>query len=351
METLLELSKINSNNSRIINSLIPEDHKSPLRKLNHILQNTKYALDESKVMNEIYGKKNTAAFARLKSRMKDILLRATILQNIGLESAESRINESYNQFRYTLVSKILKDLKAERLSVDIAEKALIKSIKFQTTENTVLLLRSLVRHYGAREFNKYKLSKYLSLQKKYLKIFEWEIKAENFHLDLQRIQLHSLAAPGVSTIEKARLYVKEIESVKDIASVNFNLNKYRIKASLLEYENDYNSLLKLCEESLVNFSIPELKSGVIIQNINLSKMLSLIQLGRNEDAVVMGQKELSKISSGSLGWYFLAHYTLKSMIYQSQYSKAIFLIKQMVENQKYSKLGENYKELFNTTLG
>ena len=63
------------------------------------------------------------------------------------------------------------------------------------------------------------------------------------------------------------------------------------------------------------------------------------------------KKDMAKLPSGSLGWYFIAHYTLKAELYKNNYVKAIELISQMVDNPKFSKIGENYRELFYTTLG
>jgi hypothetical protein len=47
----------------------------------------------------------------------------------------------------------------------------------------------------------------------------------------------------------------------------------------------------------------------------------------------------------------MGHYTLKAQLYSGQYTRAISLIKQLIDHPGFKKIGENYKELFTTTLG
>ncbi|MGB4850192.1 MAG: hypothetical protein WBP41_19870 [Saprospiraceae bacterium] len=349
MKTLYELARINQKNSRIVDSMISIDKESPLKKLNSLLS-AKNVLDDTGAMVEIYGRKNISAFSRLKTRLKDILIRSTLLQNVNIEASDSRLTEAHNHLRYALATKLLVDLRARSLSVEIAEKAILKAIKYDLTESIILLARLLVVHFGSSEYNKYKLNKYLLIQEKYLRIYIYEIKAENYYQDLQRTQLQSLAAPTESTKEKARKYIEELESINDIHSYFFILNKYKLKAAYYEYQKNFDALLKLSDEILKDFG-SEFKSAQFLQIINVRRAWGLIQSGRNEEAIASGYKDMAKIPVGSLGWYFIAHYTLKAQLYKGDYHQAINLITLMIDNPKFQKIGENFKELFFTTLG
>jgi hypothetical protein len=349
MKTLYELAN-NSRYSKIVEVFMPQEENSPLKKLFSIVNSDKF-LDDEMAMLAIYGRRNLSAFSRVKSRLKDILIKAILLQNTTMETEHSRVNEAMNQYRHALVSKFLAQRKITHLAIDIAEKALIKSMKYHSTENVLLLVRILIRHYGSAEYNKYKLNKYLEIQKKFSEIDHWEVKAENYFLDLQRTQLNSLATPSDSTKAKAKKYVEELEMVKGIHTYFFYTFKYKVKAAYYEYQKDYEALLKLSDATLKELSTPDLRSNFSAHNINLRKAWALIQAERYEDAVLIGKKDLAKLPSGSLGWYFIAHYTLKAELYQGHYDKAIDLITQMVENPKFSRIGENYRELFYTTLG
>jgi hypothetical protein len=349
MKTLHELARINNKNSRIVESMISAEKESPLKKL-HTLVLSKDFIDEPTAMLEIYGRKNISAFSRLKKRLKDILIRSTLLQSSTIDSADTRLAESHNHLGYALATKLLLDLKARNLSVEIAEKAILKAIRHSLTESIILLARLLVSHYGSSEYNKYKLNKYLEIQEKYLRVYSYEIKAENYFLDLQRTHLHSLANPSESTKEKARKYVEELETIDDIKSYFFLLNRYRVKASYYEYQKDFESLLKLSDNILKELS-PKFRTAAFLQIINVRRAWALIQAGRNDEAVTSGFRDLSKIQSGTLAWYFVAHYILKALLYKGDYLRAIELITQMIDHPKFQRIGESFKEIFYTTLG
>lgn len=350
MKTLFKLAKYNSEYLKIVEALMSQDKDNPLKKLFSIVFSERI-LDDNQAMQAIYGKKNLSTFWRLKTRLKEILIKVSLLQNTSLEKEHSRINESMNQFRHTIVSKFLMQLKNNDLAIEIAERALIKSMKYGLTENVILLLRILIRHYSSTEYDKRRLKNYLIIQKKYLYMHNLEIKAENYYFDLQQSQLQSLATPNEETIEKAKKYVEELENVKNVETFSFLLNRYKVKAAYFEYIKDYNSILKLSEDTLKEFNVPELKADSAITSINIRRTWALVQAGRNDETITIGLKEMIKLSLGSPAWYFISHYVLKAYMYKGAYNHAIDLIKKMIENTKFKNLGSSHRELFQTTLG
>jgi hypothetical protein len=80
-------------------------------------------------------------------------------------------------------------------------------------------------------------------------------------------------------------------------------------------------------------------------------MWALIQAGRITETIKIGLEEQRRIASGSITWYRISHYVLKGYLYEGNYENAIQLISLMINHQKFQRIGENYKEIFNTTLG
>ena len=349
MKTLFELAKYNSKNMRIIELLMPSQKNVPLKKLFAIVFSGKFQND-TQVMQTIYGKKNLATFAKLKSKLKDILIKSTLLQSSEVEAEHSRINEGLNNFRYTMAVKMLNSLSIRHLAIKLGERTLVKSIKYHTTENILLLSRLLVMHFSTSEYNKIKLNKYLSIQNKYLRVYEWEIKAENYFMDLQKIHLFSVSAQDELKV-KAKKYMDELESVNDIDSYIFYIYKYRVKAAYYEYMRDYESLLKISDAALNELGTPELRTNLSLHSINIRKAWTLIQIGRFDDVVKIGTKDMKDLPSGSIGWYVIAHYKLKAFLYKGDYKNAVDLIKSMIEEPLFTKIGGNFREIFYATLG
>jgi len=350
MKTLYELAKLNSRHIKVFEALIPQEDASPIKKLAAIAFSDNN-LDDKECMIEIYGRKNLTAFSRLKSRLKDLFIRVIIMQNIHTESADARVNEALSGYRQSLVSRILLSRKSSRLAIEIAEKSITRSIKYHATENVLAQAHQLISHYGANELNKYKLNKYLEIQERFMNIYNWEIKAENYYYDLQKTQLQSLANPNDDTKMKAMRYAMELEKVKGIKTYFFIYNKYRVMAAHYEFQKDYTALLELSEQALKEFNKPELKTGMAISSITNRKVWALLQAGRPKETIVIGLKGLNKLISGSVNWYVLAHYTLKAELYTNEFEKAIDLIAQMINHNRFDLIGDNFKEIFFTTLG
>lgn len=350
MKTLFELARYNSNNQRLVENLMPRVNNRNLKKLLTIVF-SKNIITDKEAMFAIYGTKKLSSFSNLKAELKEILIKITLMNNTSLENKHSRVNESINQYRHALVSKFLLQEKFGKVAIDIAERALVKSIKYSTSENIIILVRILVRHYGSTEFNRKKLNNYLSLQEKYFNIYSCELKAENYFLDLQRTNLHSFAPPDELTVKKAKKYVDELDTINNIRTYSFLLSKYKVKAIYFEYIKDYGGLLNLCDSIIKELGTTQSENYVTIQNINLRKAWALIQAERNDEVIVIGKKDLRRLPSGSSGWYFITHYTLKAYLYKADYKNAVELIKSTIENTGFLKIGINYRELFYTALG
>jgi hypothetical protein len=350
MESLYDLAKLCVKQKQLVELLIPEDEKSPLRRLFKIAFSEKQST-EVDCMIEIYGKRNQAAFARLKGRLRDVLFQAIILQSQVANTEDIRSNEFLYNFRQTLISRILLQRRAVQLSTEIIEKSIVKSMRYHVTENVLEQSRMLIAHYNGAMYNKYKLNKYQSIQSEYLEIYKWEIKSENYYLDLQRDQFQSLANPSDEMKNKAYTYFTDLQKAKGIRSYFFNYNKYRIEASYFEYTKNYIRLLEISENALKEFNAPDFKTGNAISAISLRKLWALIQVEKLEESIKVGSKLMSRLPSGSVQWYRIAHYTLKAKLYFGDYAGAIATITEMIENPKFAKLGDYFKEIFTTTLG
>lgn len=350
MKTLYELARLTQKQNKVFDVLIPASEDSPLRRLFNLV-NLMPNLDDQESMIEIYGKKNTVAFSRLKSRLREIYLQALMLQNTTDDADQERFEEILFSYKSTLYSRILNNKRAFNLSNEVLEKAISKSIKYHLTENVLAQARLLIIYNSTISLNKYKIIKYIDLQSRYLNIYNWELKSENYFLELQKVQLQSLATVSNEITKKALLYYNELKKAGEIKSFNFNYNKYRILAAYYEYTKDYNSLLQISTDAIKEFSSPEFRSDAVLSNINIRRLYSLIQSGEFNMAYSLGAKLLAKLQIGSNAWYRVAHYTLKAHLYAGDYENSINLLKIIIENPKFNKSSEYYKELFNTSLG
>ena len=351
MKILYELVNQVSRQKKIVESLLPVDSKSPLRRLYLILLEEK-KLSEEECMIEIYGKRNITAFSRLKTRLREILLQAIIFQINTNNLVDLRANVHLQVAMLSLLGKSLRIRKLEWIAAELLEKSLPKAIKYSLTEDIIMQSRQLYNYYSSNiKNNKYKSKKYYELQKQYLHIYEWEIKAENYFLDIQKTQSQSLANATELTKKKSLIYFKELEGIKDIHTFRFRFNRYRIFASYYEFHKDYRSLLSLTEETLKEFSSKEFSSEANISNIQIRNLWALIQAGRLEDTINFGIKAINKIQPAETNWFRLNYYILKAQLYSKKYFDAVQLITKIISNPRFNKISDYYHEIFYTALG
>lgn len=348
---MYELANLNRNQKKIVDSLLPESSDSPLRKLCDLVFSDE-KVDDHTGSFLIYGnrKKSSSTFTRLKSRLKDILLQAFMINPNNLEAGDPRINESIIGYRQVFIARLL-NIKRSRLGIEMMEKSITKSMKYHSAESVLFQARLLVSYYGQSSYNRYKFKKYSDIQDRFFKYYQWEVKAERYYAELQRNQLQSLANPSDDIIQKARQYVEELDSVSGINSFNFLNFRYRVKAAYLEYTKKYDQLLEISKKAYKEFSAPQYRSTRTLAGINLRIVYALLQENKFDEVLKIGYRDLNRLAFGSFGWYLIAHYTLKAELYKGDYAKAVSLISKMMDTNKFKKVPNNFQEIFNTTLG
>jgi hypothetical protein len=243
MKILYELTDQTSRQRKVVEALLPSDSKSPLKKLYSLLL-TPQKYTDAECMIEIYGKSNVTAFSRLKSRLREILLQAIIFQINTNSLSDERANMHLFVAMHSLLGRSLILKRLEWISAELLEKTLPKAIKYSLTEEVLIQVRQLIFYYSSHsKYNKYKAKKYLTLQKKYMYIYEWEIKSENYYMDLQFTQFQSLANASEETKTKSIKYYRELEKINDIQTFRFRFNRYRIFASYLNIQRIFNHFL------------------------------------------------------------------------------------------------------------
>lgn len=348
MEVLYGLAKLSISYKGVINQLLPLGSEGLLRKLSDIVFLNE-ELDNQSVMLILYGKEKVSDFSKLKQQLKDILVKTLILQDSFLEPKDSRANQTLIQHRHILCINAIFN-QDRSLAIKMAELALKRAIEYHLTDQILIVVKLLIRHYSIASINQKKLGKYIAIQNQYLQIQFWEARSESYFLELQNINQSSLGYVNNEVKNRAKKYVDEVNS-SNINTYTYFINKYKLNSIYFEYQKDYKSLLNLSESTLLDLKNPKFKTNININNINLRRMWALIQSGKNEDAIIIGIASMRTKLIGTLSWYFSAHYTLKAYLYKQDYLKAIDLISQMIGNFKFSNLALNYQELFTTTLG
>ena len=350
MENIYELANILRKFQDTLATLIPTKESSQLKKLTQIAF-SKVKLTDEQCMIKIYGDRNVKAFSNLKTRLYDKLTSVLILKQEILENNEEATAQQNENIKKIVGSFILIAQGHKLIGLEMLEKSIVFARNKNFTENVLICSRKLISGYGSDRYNKYKYNKYLNIQNDYIEIYRWELKAQNYFLELQNYKINSTTNISSEFINKSIKYISELDSIKNISSPIFHYNKYRIKAIHFENIKDYNNLLIISNQAIKDLAIPKYNLPLSMSNIYIRIILSLIHLNLLDESIKYGEKIISKINAGTNSWFRLHYYLVKSYIYNRDYTKAFKLLAYIYMKPSTLKIYPNLNEIFNTILG
>ncbi len=349
MKILYDLVSINIANKATIELLVKNKKNSALIVFFNLLfdENSR---DEDEIKFKLFGSLNKPSeFSKLKSTMKNILLKCLSLHEIPWEENDSRLNEFHKLYNNYLGIVYLYDSKRFLLGIKLLEYEIIKAIRYEFSDLVVNMSKILVSYYGSDQYNEYKFKKYLQLFNEYAEIYKYELLTIEYYVVLQKSQSESLSNTNSQYKKLAEHYIDNLKKLS-INSFNYNYNKYRIELIYFEFNRDYESILSYSTQLLEKYDnrfITKTKRG----NVNIRMMWALIQAGKYNQSIIMGIETLRTIQKHNSTYFSLSYYTIKAYLYQGLYNDAIEFISDSFRLLDFKYLSGIYFEVINLTLG
>lgn len=344
MKEILELYELTSKQRRVVEALLPREPNSPLAKLANIVLNGDKLSDEE-CMIRIYGKPNKSAYSRIKQRLKDIISYIVTIE-YDLPRLAKKDTSNMKVSHDFFFARALYQRQKFKEATEVLEKSINRAIKFGHSDIVFLQARSILYIVGSSHFNKYKYLKYSKLLDKYLFMYQWEIKAEQFYLDLQRIHVLSVSYSSKEYTTKAKYYIKELDKAGKIESSHFQYNLNRIKYSLYEATKEYDKAYDLLDRMIKTSEKNPVATESELFNTYVRFAFVLIQMGKLDEAINFCTKRINRIPIGSNSDYRISIYLIKAYIYKGDYKSAIKLVSKLLNLNAFKYTSSYYKELY-----
>lgn len=296
------------------------------------------------IYGEDYSKTN---YTTLKNNLTNHLLNSLFFINL----TEYKFNDYQKNYihaqKLRAVIQILISRASRKVSIELAEKLIRKSLKYQFTEINLELSKLLRRHYRAFNYKAAKAKKYDTIVKEQLAILNAETIIEDYYEQLiqglgnKRSSRVELVAKGKDYAAKTRLIFPEVTSNK--------LGQYAHLIFILEHElaNNYVLVAASCKtaiqyhEKKENFNSVEKLLGFYIK-----LLAAYIPLQQFEAGEATAHKILGSIMPSTINWFLtLDHYFLLSL-HTANYHRANKVLQQATNDKGFKKLGDNYKEIW-----
>ncbi len=318
-------------------------YSGKMRQLYNGIAEGKYGSDKE-AMEDLYKEKAVVnSYKKLKYRLQNRLINTVFFIDVNKPNYNDTQRAYYITKKSVAAIDILLGRGARKTAIELAEKTLRQSIKFEFTENTINLLKKLSRHYGMMENNKKKFYEYSSLTNEYLEIFNAETIAEQFHTKLA-IHFNNNSTVSNEIIQEAKDYSNQLKKyLKKVDSNRFLMYAYLVFSYRYEMTHDYKNVLNNSNEALEKFEKREKLRPISLYVFISKKINCLIQIKYYEEAEIEILNALKLVPEGKISWLSTNEKYMRMCFHMKKYQKAFNI---------FSKISTNYgfQSAYNQTI-
>jgi tetratricopeptide (TPR) repeat protein len=219
--------------------------------------------------------------------------------------------------------------------IDLLEKLLRHSIRFEFTELTCDILRVLRIHYST---NAGDLKKYENTREQlhyYQEIWHMENQVEDFYTELV-IRYVNSKATKMEVSEQAKLYYGLVKPYLEKCD-SFKLQIFGRLVQVFAYSslNDYVTTARLCEEAVRFFDKKDYDSGFPLQVFYYNLITCYLQLREFEKGQHIIERCQNLVDPGSFNWFKLQELFFLLAMHTAHYEMAAQVLNKVMNDSRF----------------
>lgn len=300
----------------------PSNYSGKMKKLYEGIIIGKYQGDGDALL-DLYGTTEPRdSYQKLKYRLKQRLINTIFFIDVNKPSFDETQKAYYSSQRYVNAVDILLGRGARKTAIDIAEKSLRITMKFEFTDLSLNLLRRLTRHYTIMEHNPKKMVKYNTLFDDYMDVWEAEALAEKYYT---RLQMYSIQNAIITdTIkQEGKKYSRKLEQfVGKVKSNRFITFSNLMFILLSELQGNYDHILRISDNAIESLQKKKNLYKIGIYAFRSKKINYHILWKNYKEAEEEIEKALDLIPEGKINWFITYEKYLRVSFHRKDYQKA-----------------------------
>ncbi len=245
---------------------------------------------------------------------------------------------------------ILKGRGLRKSAISLSLRTIRKSIKFEFTDITLSLARTLKRHFSFYEKNKKKYEYYTKLAHEMYELSGVEMMAEEFY---EYIMFHTAGNKRRNneniTDEVAKFNKILREKLKKFDSYNLRLMYYIVQCLQYEIVEDHENVIEVSKQALSYFE--NLKVNVSPSNMSpyyMRIIISNISIKNYAEATRWNSIRLAKLNGviGSRNWYIANETQIILFFHQKKYQNALDVLLTAKQHKLFNSLQRDTKEIW-----
>lgn len=266
--------------------------------------------------------KNPNRLHTIKGKLKDRLNDSILL----LDFRESAFTERQKAFfecskkwaaAMTLISK-----NARENAINLLENLLRHTLRYEFTELTLDILRTLRLHFGVLEGDQKKFDQIEEQINRHEEIWIMERKTEGYYAELVTRFVRTKSLKDTVS-EKARHYFELVKPYLEQCDT-FKVQFFGRLIEIVIYDsiNDYRNTARLCEEALDFFRQKDYASSIVLQVFNYNLFVCYLNLRQYDKCLLLADQNRELFEEGSYNWFKLQELYFLTEMHAGNYNRA-----------------------------
>ena len=282
-------------------------------------------------------------YKRLKGSLRDRLIN-TLFFYKSKEKANDYFEANIYCSKNLLASRLLMILFSRNAGIDLCQKVLRRALEIEHSEYIVAASKDLRLLMSADKGDTKKFKYYNDLYKKYKTILDAESLAEEYYCLLILPYVKS-KQKREDTSPQARKYYEQLSPLLEkYTSPRLHMFGRAIEVIIYLAINDYQTVIKLCDEAYTFFQRKEYNYYTPIKLFAHQELISCIQLKNYQQGKKAIEKTFTITRQGVKNWYYNQELYLMLTLHSKEYDEAYHVLDSVINSNNFSKSQSFTKE-------
>lgn len=346
MDNILELISIVTKNKLkgVVDWGLIQRSDTDVARLYEILATGKAQDDESAMFLLFGSGSNKAKFARTKRSLEEYLRKMLLVIDLNQSHYHARQKAYFDCYKKWAVLKVLTGKYARQNTLALAEELLSVTKRYDFTELTLDVLRTLRLFYGSLIGDRKQYLYYKEQAAYYDGMVAAENLAEELYAELAFHFTNSKSAKKELQHDALKSYAQLSEALTKYDSYRLHFSGRLIQLMTYTSVNDYRSALTVCRDAIKFFDAKDYVANVPLQAFLYQEMVCYVQLKDYKEGLKAADRGLKLLEEGSFNWFKYQELLTLLSLHSRKYQAALDYYETAVAHKNFKSLPRNIEE-------
>ena len=341
MDDLIELigivnpKKLEKLHRKFHTSLMPDER---VAKLYQLIADGKVSTDEEAMKALLGSGAQKLKYRRIKIGLREYLLRMLLYLDLTLPHFHERQTVYYDCYKKWAAIKMLIGRGAHLSALEVSRTTLKQAEKFEFTDISIDILRSLRLYYGSMTGDLKQFEKYRKQCRRVERMFHFENLVEELYTDLIVRYVNSKGTQQ-DVHEQAKDYFGQVkDALEEFDSYRLHFVGRLLEVLIHTSINDYESTIEVCDKAIRFFEQKPYVATVPLQAFLYQEMVCFVQLRNYDKGLKAADRGLEFLERGTFNWFKYQELLVMLSLHSGEYQRAYELYIDSTAQKRFKSL-------------